>query len=129
MLGTPASPPAAPGAPPPGGARAGPPGPGGPAAGAPPPRRAPPPARLRAVPLERRGRVSRSAAALLWAGRGWVGPLPAPVLLLFAAYAAAGLVLGHTRFGRHVRAVGDGAAAARSMGLGVGRVLAATYAI
>ena len=67
-------------------------------------------------------RLDRSADFLIWLGRGWVGPIPVPVILLFVAFAIAWFVLEHTRFGRHVFAVGDSDDAARLMGLDVDRV-------
>jgi ribose/xylose/arabinose/galactoside ABC-type transport system permease subunit len=55
--------------------------------------------------------------------------VPVPVLVLFAAFALAGVVLGRTRFGRHVYAVGDSEEAARLLGLSVGRVKVGVYAL
>jgi ribose transport system permease protein len=74
-------------------------------------------------------RVARDADALKWLGRGWLGPVPVPVLAMVLVFAAAWLVLTHTRFGRHVYAVGDNAEAARLMGLDVDRVVVRVYAI
>src|SRR4051812_32442634 len=51
---------------------------------------------LLAWTLEQPVRLARDAAGLKWLGRGWVGPLPVPVLVLAGAYAAAWLVLQHT---------------------------------
>jgi ribose/xylose/arabinose/galactoside ABC-type transport system permease subunit len=82
---------------------------------------------LLAYTAEEAVRVSRTADGLTWLGRGRVGPVPVPVLLLIGAFALAGLVLGHTRFGRHVHAVGDNDEAARLMGLNVGRVRLGVY--
>ena len=66
-------------------------------------------------------------------GRGIIDvgplPLPLPVLILFVAYAVGWLVLNHTRFGRHVYALGDNEEAARLMGLNVGRVTMGVYAL
>ncbi|HKQ54209.1 MAG TPA: ABC transporter permease [Pyrinomonadaceae bacterium] len=74
--------------------------------------------------------VGREAAASFgWLGRGRVGPLPVPILILFAAFAAGLLVLNHTRFGRHVYALGDNEEAARLMGLNVARVQIFVYAL
>jgi len=74
-------------------------------------------------------RVDRSAEVLVWLGRGWIGPIPVPVVLLFAAFALAWFVLEHTRFGRHVFAVGDSDDAARLMGLDVERVRLGVYIV
>ena len=62
-------------------------------------------------------------------GRGSIGFLPYPIILLVAVYAGGMLALRYTRFGRHVYAVGDSEEAARLMGLKVDRVVIATYAL
>lgn len=74
-------------------------------------------------------RVDAGAAGLTWLGRGFVGPVPAPVLLLVIAFALGWLVLRYTPFGRHVFAVGDDQEAARLLGLETDRVIIATYAL
>ena len=66
---------------------------------------------------------------LEWLGRGEIGPLPVPVLLIVVAFALSWLVLHYTRFGRHVYAVGDSLDAARLLGLKVDRVLILTYVL
>lgn len=82
-----------------------------------------------AVTGEQSVRLPAGTQALAWLGRGWVGPVPVPVLLLLAAYGLGWVVLRHTPFGRHVHAVGDDADAARLLGLGVQRILLATFAL
>lgn len=74
-------------------------------------------------------RVDSGAAGLTWLGRGWIGPVPVPVILLALAYLAGWLALRYTTFGRHVYAVGDDADAARLLGLETNRVVVATYAL
>jgi galactofuranose transport system permease protein len=74
-------------------------------------------------------RVPAEAAGLAWLGRGRVGPVPVPVLLLGAAYLLGAAALRWTPFGRHVYAVGDDREAARLLGLRTDRVLVATYAL
>lgn len=74
-------------------------------------------------------RVAGEATGLTWLGRGYVGPVPVPVLLLALAFGAGWIVLRHTAFGRHVYAVGDEEGAARLLGLDVDRVVIATYAL
>ncbi|MDT4896980.1 MAG: galactofuranose transport system permease protein [Acidobacteriota bacterium] len=64
-----------------------------------------------------------------WLARGYVGPLPVPVVILFVAFILGWLVLNHTRFGRHVYSIGDNEEAARLMGLNVGRVTIYVYAL
>ena len=82
-----------------------------------------------AVTAEQSVRVDATANGLTWLGRGFVGPLPVPVLLLAIAYALGWAALQYTTFGRHVYAVGDDADASRLLGLEVDRVLVGTYAL
>jgi ribose transport system permease protein len=65
----------------------------------------------------------------IWLGRGSIGFLPVPILILIVAFAIGWLVLNQTRFGRNVFAVGDNDEAARLMGLNINRVTIAVYAI
>ncbi|HEX8184855.1 MAG TPA: ABC transporter permease [Blastocatellia bacterium] len=74
-------------------------------------------------------RVERVSEGFTWLGRGVIGPVPVPILILILAYAAGWLVLGHTRFGRHVYSLGDNEEAARLMGLNIGRVTLGVYAL
>jgi galactofuranose transport system permease protein len=74
-------------------------------------------------------RVEKVSEGFTWLGRGMVGPVPVPILILVVAYAAGWLTLGHTRFGRHVYSLGDNEEAARLMGLNVGRVTLGVYAL
>ena len=80
-----------------------------------------------AFTAEQSVRVDASAGGLTWLGRGFVGPLPVPVLLLAIAYVVGWAALKYTTFGRHVYAVGDDADASRLLGLEVDRVLVGTY--
>jgi ribose/xylose/arabinose/galactoside ABC-type transport system permease subunit len=73
--------------------------------------------------------VDRGADALIWLGRGELGPVPVPVVLLILAYISGWVVLRYTRFGRYVYAIGDSEEAARLMGLSVDRIVVATYAL
>jgi ribose/xylose/arabinose/galactoside ABC-type transport system permease subunit len=83
-----------------------------------------------AVTKEKSVSAGRDApAAFGWLARGYIGPLPVPVVLLFVAFAVGWLVLNHTRFGRHVYSVGDNEEAARLMGLNVSRVTICVYAL
>ena len=74
-------------------------------------------------------RIERGTAGLLWLGRGTIGAVPVPVLVLLVAYAVGWAVLQYSRYGRRVYAVGDNEDAARLLGLNVDRVLIATYAL
>ncbi len=74
-------------------------------------------------------RVDRLSEGFTWLGRGLIGPLPVPVVVLALAFALGWLTLGHTRFGRHVYALGDNEEAARLMGLNVSRVTVGVYTL
>jgi galactofuranose transport system permease protein len=73
--------------------------------------------------------VDRAATGLKWLGRGYLGPIPVPVVIFALVVAIGWLLLNHTRFGRHVYAIGDNEEAARLMGLDVGRVTVGVYAL
>lgn len=64
-----------------------------------------------------------------WLGRGTIGFIPVPIIILIVAFAIGWLVLNQTRFGRNVFAVGDNDEAAKLMGLNINRVIIAVYAI
>jgi ribose/xylose/arabinose/galactoside ABC-type transport system permease subunit len=73
--------------------------------------------------------VRISNEAFTWLGRGSIGFLPVPIVILLVAFALGWLILNQTRFGRNVFAVGDNDEAARLMGLNINRVTIAVYAI
>lgn len=58
-----------------------------------------------------------------------VGPFPKSLIVLVIAVALVGVLIGRTVYGRHLMAVGGDEKIARSVGLPVGRVLVATYAL
>ena len=62
-------------------------------------------------------------------GQGQVGPFPTPMLIFLGLVAASYVVLRHTRFGRHIYAVGGNAEAARLSGLRVRRVTTMAFVI
>ena len=74
-------------------------------------------------------RITGANESFTWMGRGSIGFLPVPIVILIIAFAIGWLVLNHTRFGRNVFAVGDNDEAARLMGLNINRVTIAVYAI
>ena len=74
-------------------------------------------------------RVSRLSEGFTWLGRSWIGPVPVPVFVLAVAFTIGWIILKHTRFGRHVYALGDNEEAARLMGLNVARVTLGVYAL
>lgn len=74
-------------------------------------------------------RVDRLSEGFTWLGRGLLGPIPIPVVILALAFSVGWVVLGHTRFGRHVYALGDNEEAARLMGLNIRSVTMGVYAL
>jgi ribose transport system permease protein len=74
-------------------------------------------------------KAETASGSFSWLGRGALGLLPVPVVILIVAYAVAWLVLNHTRFGRHVYSIGDNEEAARLMGLNVSRVAISVYTL
>lgn len=68
-------------------------------------------------------------AGFLWLGRGDILSVNVPVVLAAAVAVAGWWLLNRTRFGLHTLAVGGREEAARVMGLPVGRIKVAVYAI
>jgi len=62
-------------------------------------------------------------------GGGRVFEIPIPTIIMLAIYLFAYVILGHTRFGRHVYAVGGNQEAARLSGINTHRVLMQVYII
>lgn len=52
-----------------------------------------------------------------WLGRGFVGPIPVPVIIMFVFYLVGYVLLNHTSYGRSVYAVGGNQVASRLSGL------------
>lgn len=73
--------------------------------------------------------VSSKASGLVWLGRGFIGPVPVPVLLVALLYFAAWFMLHRSRLGLHIFAVGDNEEASRLMGVSPDRVKVAVYTI
>ncbi len=73
--------------------------------------------------------IANTATALNTLGRGYVGVVPVPVLLMLAAFAVGALVLAYSRFGHHVFAVGGSEEAAHLLGLDVARTKVAVYTL
>jgi ribose/xylose/arabinose/galactoside ABC-type transport system permease subunit len=73
--------------------------------------------------------INRASAGLHWLGRGHVGPVPVPILVLTVCFAIGWVLLAHTAFGRHVYSLGDSSEAARLMGLNTARLTIAVYAL
>lgn len=62
-------------------------------------------------------------------GRGYVGPVPVPVILLFLVYFVLWILLYRTPFGRYVYAIGGNPEAARLSGISVRRYTTWAYVI
>ena len=62
-------------------------------------------------------------------GAGFAVGVPQPVLLMFAIFIVAGLVLSFTKFGRLVKAIGSNAEAVRLSGIAASRYIVAVYVI
>ncbi len=62
-------------------------------------------------------------------GRGDIGPLPTPIVILIIVYLIVYFLLNRTTFGGYIYAIGGNAEAARLSGVRVRLVKAATYAI
>jgi inositol transport system permease protein len=75
------------------------------------------------------GPISGFDADFRWWGQGQIGPVPVPVILFLILAAICHVILRHTRYGRHVYAVGGNPEAARLSGLNVGRILLSVYVI
>ena len=67
--------------------------------------------------------------AFEYLGKGFVGPFPVQVLIMFAVVIVAILVMRSTTFGRYVAAVGGNEAAARLAGVKVHRTKIAVYVV
>jgi len=64
-----------------------------------------------------------------WLGTGYVGPIPAPIMVYVVVVAAAAVVLGRTSFGRAVYAIGGNENAARLSGLRVDGIKTVVFVI
>ena len=71
--------------------------------------------------------VSSTASGLVWLGRGFIGFVPVPVIIVALLYFAAWFMLHRSRLGLHVFAIGDNEEASRLMGVNPNRVKLAVY--
>jgi len=76
---------------------------------------------------ERSIAVPSAASGLVWLGRGFIGFVPVPVLIVALLYFAAWFMLHRSRLGLHVFAIGDNEEASRLMGVNPNRVKLAVY--
>jgi inositol transport system permease protein len=75
------------------------------------------------------GPISGFDEAYRFWGQGKLGPVPVPVIVFLAAALLCHVVLRHTRFGRHIYAIGGNAEAARLSGLNVPGLTLSVYVI
>jgi galactofuranose transport system permease protein len=71
--------------------------------------------------------VSSTASGLVWLGRGFIGWVPVPVLIVALLYFAAWFMLHRSRLGLHIFAIGNNEEASRLMGVNPNRVKLAVY--
>ena len=62
-------------------------------------------------------------------GRGYIGNIPFPIILMFIVFVLAYIILKLTRFGRYVYATGGNINAARASGIKVNNVIFSTFVI
>ena len=55
-------------------------------------------------------------------GRGYIGPIPVPVVIMAVVFTVAGIVLTKTKFGRHVYALGGNEETVRLAGISVQKI-------
>ena len=75
------------------------------------------------------GPISGLDSDMRWWGQGLIGPVPVPVILISLLRIGLPHLLRHTRYGRHVYAVGGNVEAARLSGLPVNRIILSVYLI
>ena len=75
------------------------------------------------------GPISSFDADYRFWGQGKLGPVPVPVIVFLVAALLCHIVLRHTRYGRHVYAIGGNAEAARLSGLNVKALTLSVYLI
>jgi ribose transport system permease protein len=73
--------------------------------------------------------ISPLPSAMSWLWNGRLAGVPFPVLLMVAVVLLAAWVLSHTRYGRHLYAVGGNAESARRYGLPVGRLRISVFVL
>lgn len=66
---------------------------------------------------------------MFWFGRGYIGPVPAPVLITVVVFIVAAIVLKMTPYGRAVALVGDNETAAYRSGVKVPRIKRSVYTL
>ena len=80
-----------------------------------------------AVLLVSRSTLTQMPDEYFWIGGGDFGPIPFAVTLIVVLYAAFGVLLKYTRFGRSIYAVGGDEQSAREAGISASRVVLSVY--
>lgn len=73
--------------------------------------------------------ISKLPASALELGRGYIGPIPIPVIIMAVVLVIAWIVIAKTRFGRYVYAIGGNEECSRLSGIHVNRIKLVVYAI
>lgn len=73
--------------------------------------------------------ISGLPEAFLVIGRGYIGAIPVPVIILAATFILSAFVIKYMKFGRNVLAVGENASAAKLCGINVNRNKLAVFAV
>ncbi|MBB3884837.1 ABC transporter permease [Acetobacter oeni] len=73
--------------------------------------------------------LPEGASLLEWPGRGWLGPVPVPAIILLLCVVAGSVTLHRTRFGRYVTGIGSNEEGVRRTGVNVRRVCLVVYAL
>jgi ribose transport system permease protein len=71
--------------------------------------------------------VSGLPESMRMVGQGYLGPVPIPVIIVIVVFIVMAFILGRTKLGREIYAVGSNREAARLSGIPVRRVLFATF--
>ncbi|MEH1994690.1 ABC transporter permease [Nostoc sp.] len=79
------------------------------------------------ITQERSIAVSSTASGFVWLGRGFIGWIPVPVLIVALLYFAAWFMLHRSRLGLHIFAIGNNEEASRLMGVNPNQVKLAVY--
>ncbi len=73
--------------------------------------------------------IPQEQTSFLFLGQGYVGPVPVPVIVMFALMLVSGIFLSRTFLGRYIYAVGGNEEAARLSGIRVNLVKVLVYTI
>jgi len=73
--------------------------------------------------------ITGLSSSFAFLGRGYIGNVPFPIILMLIIFILAYIVLKLTRFGRYVYATGGNINAARASGIKVDNVIVSTFAI